>query len=205
MEDYISRFLKLRSAGNILNTVVPVNGLSKEITESVAIWIEIKKIALHHKEDKRILYELCAGNALTSILSLHTLPISEAIAIDKRERKRNWHLTERFSYLNTDITKLSPDYFAPGSIIIGVHACKDLSSTIIDLYNRSQAQYLIIMPCCVGSLKITYTLPKYLSDIVGRYDLWAIELANSCIGKTKIKRDLKILSPKNYVIVAKKE
>uniref|UniRef100_A0A6M3JWX7 Putative methyltransferase n=1 Tax=viral metagenome TaxID=1070528 RepID=A0A6M3JWX7_9ZZZZ len=198
---YVSEFLSLRCSGDILNVVNPIgNKAQKEITESMAIVKEVKKIALKHPMEYT-LYDFCAGNALTSIISVFVLPIKEAIAIDKLSRKRNWHLAKRFSYIFKDINKFDISKIGEKSIIIGVHACTNLSKRIIEIYLQSKAEYLILMPCCIGQFQSRS--PSYIGEKIGKYIEWVWYLSEMCNGKFKVDSD--IISPKNGIIVAKKE
>ena len=200
MNKYISEFFNLKSSGDVLNVVYPVLNMQKEITESMAVMRHIRKITLKEPM-KYTLYDLCAGNALTSVIAVHLLPIKKAIAIDKKVRKRKWHLAKRFSYINEDIFSVHPTYFEKDAILIGVHACTNLTDRIIELYQQSAAKYLILMPCCVGKIKINY--PDIIKAKLGKYMIWCWQLSNKCNGRFSI--DEHVLSPKNIIITAKKE
>jgi uncharacterized UPF0146 family protein len=198
-QPYVSQFLNLKSCGDILNAVNPIGrNAEKEITESMGVIKHLRDITLNEPMKYKV-YDICAGNALTSITACHLLPIKEAIAIDIRERNRNWNSVRDFSYVFEDIYNIKPDCFEEDSIIIGVHACRDLAKRIIELYNNSKAKYLILMPCCEGGLSGHYQL---ICDKIGKSMTWCLELAIMCNGK--MYQDNKILSPKNVIIVAKK-
>ena len=201
MSRYVDEFLSLRCAGDVLNVVNPIgNSTAKEISESIGVIKRLKKIVL--KEPMRYtLYDLCAGNAITSVLAVHLFPIKEAFAIDKRPRKRKWHLAKRFKYLTLDINDVQPDMFDENSIIIGIHACTSLANRIIELYKESKAQHLILMPCCIGQLKHNY--PDIVREKLGKYIIWAWQLAEKCDGKFTI--DNHVLSPVNAIITASKK
>ena len=197
-QSYISKFLSLKSAGDILNIVNPIAHCAKEITESMGVIKRLRNIALKEPM-KYTLYDLCAGNALTSVIAAHLLPVKNVIALDIRPRKRRWEDCKRFEYIFSDIYKLSPDFFAEDSIIIGVHSCKNLAKKIIELYNQSQAKHLVLMPCCEGSLSDQYQL---VCNEMGKQFTWCLELQVACNGR--MYKDQKVISPKNYIIVANK-
>jgi hypothetical protein len=198
-QSYTSQFLTLKSAGDILNAVNPIGkSAEKEISESMGIIKHLRNIVLREPM-KYKLFDLCAGNSLTSIIACHLLPIKSATAIDIRERNRHWSEVKRFNYLFRDIYKIEPEMFDEDSIIIGVHACKDLAKRIVELYNKSKAKHLLLMPCCESSLSGKYQL---VCDKIGKSLMWCLELAIECNGK--MHKDQKILSPKNVVIVAQK-
>jgi hypothetical protein len=197
---YTSQFLSLKCCGDVLNIVNPLgNSAEKEISESMGIIQYLRDIVLKNPM-KYTIFDICAGNALTSIIACHLLPIKGAIAIDIRDRNRQWNKCRNFSYVFEDIYNIQPESFDENSIIIGVHSCKNLAKRIIELYNNSKAKYLILMPCCEGGLSGKYQL---ICDKIGKGMTWALELSIMCNGK--MYQDNKILSPKNIIIVAEKE
>lgn len=200
MNQYISEFLSLRCCDDVLNVVSPIRNIDKEITESMGILRVIRKIALKHKMEYT-LYDLCAGNALTSVTAVHFLPIKYAFAFDKRVRSRDWFKVKKFEYIFSDIKDFDISVIKHNSIVIGVHACRELSRYIIDIFNKSIAKYLILMPCCVGKVdNVNIQLDK-----IDKYEKWCFELFCSVSGKKKIYRDKKVISPKNIIIVSEKQ
>ena len=201
---YLRQFLGYKCAGDIMNVVSPVQKMEKEITESMAVIKEMRGITLKHPMKYNIV-DMCAGNALTSVLSVFILPVKSAIAIDMRARKRRWHLADRFTYWEKNINEYRHELYEvinQNSIIIGVHACGNLSTDIIDIYKASQAKHLILMPCCHGTM--TKTVPNAIKDLVAdSYKVWTWQLAEECDGRFKF--DKAVLSPKNGIIVASKE
>lgn len=200
MNKYVEEFLKLKSSGDILNVCNPITKAEKEITESMAVIKELRSIALSAPMDYD-LYDLCAGNALTSVIASFLLPFHTVTAIDKHKRKRKWEAVQRFRYLEQDITK-SDFWKAPNSIFIGVHTCGNLAKTIINRYNDSDAKYLILMPCCVGQIETG--LPDFFREKLGKYNIWTWELSRLVKGKVRIKHDTNIISPCNNLIIATK-
>lgn len=200
MNKYVEEFLKFKSSGDILNICNPLTKAEKEITESMAVIKELRSIALSAPMQYD-LYDLCAGNALTSIIAAFLLPFHTVTAIDKYKRKRKWDTVRRFKYLEEDITK-SEFWKNPNSIFIGVHACGNLAETIIDRYNNSDAKYLILIPCCVGQIKTG--LPDFFRRKLGRYNIWTWELSKHIKDKVRIKQDINIISPCNNLIIATK-
>ena len=202
---YLNNFLKLDCSNDVLTAVGRVNNLSKEITESMAVIKQIKKI-VYSSKDEYILHDLCAGNALTSVISSHLFKLKKAIAYDKTPRIREWNFVKRFEYKQIDIYNLPPSLFdnEASSIIIGVHACKDLAERIIEIYNRSNASYLILMPCCRKKV-LSSEIPRLIQAKIGGYLAWCYHLSNLCQGKVKMVEDEDVLSPCNCIIVASKQ
>ncbi len=197
---YVDYFFDLRCSSDVMRAAYPIgNNPSKEISESMSVIRKLKKIILDDEKNKYTLYDLCAGNALTSVIAAHLLPIKESVAINKIPRDRKWDYANKFSYEVEDINNLSPDYFVDDSIIVGVHACRNLSRKIIDLYKESRAKHLVIMPCCEENVSKKY---RSLEKIVGKYVAWSFELALEANGKLEI--DKFVLSPKNALITASK-
>jgi len=198
---HLQEFLNLRCAGDVLNVVNPIgNKANKEITESIAVMRQVRKIALA-KPNFYSLYDFCAGNALTSVLSLFVLPIRFSMAIDIKKRERHWDLARNFIYNNQDIFNFDPKTVESNSIIIAVHACGKLANRVIEIYKESNASHLILMPCCTGE----YNYGKYPAIIktrLGSYLLWCLSLSESVNGKLIV--DNHCLSPKNAIIVAEK-
>lgn len=205
MSEYITKFLSLRCAGDVLNVSYPVSGVKKEITEGMAIQKILKSITLKKPMFYNIV-ELCAGNALPTIISIFTLPIEYAYAIDYKLRKRKWELIKRFHYMQENIynSERIDDYISEKTILIGMHGCSDLSNQIVDIWNNSKSKILILCPCCNGSVnnKVMDQF-KFINQIT-KYDLWTLELVNRIQGNCKVIKDKNILSPKNNIIVGRK-
>lgn len=207
-EKYVSEFLSLRCAGDVLNVVAPLgNKAAKEITESMAIIKALKKIVLNDKW-RYVLLDMAAGNALTSVLAVHMLPVISAKAIDKRPRKRHWEQAKRFTYMQSEVEKYTEDCRSP-VIIVAVHACKDLAVRIMEVFiEMEQAEYLILMPCCVGSLPKANRLFSFQQDKFNKYERWCLGLGGMLKGKcaeVEVGRDTNCLSPCNIIITARKE
>jgi len=206
---YTDEFFSLTCCGDVLNVVSPISGSkpTKEISEAMGARRVIKDMALKRckggeLKDGYDLLDLCAGNALTSVLSVFTLPIREAVAIDKREVKRRWHLAKRFTYLNVDIKgKIRCKH---PTIIVGVHACKDLAERVIEIYLENElAEHLVLMPCCVGSENFSGQYRTRYRDLqLTRYEHWCWHLAKMCDGE--FKKDPFVMSPANIIITASK-
>lgn len=213
MNEYLSRFLKLRCCGDILNIVCPVSsGIEKEISEAFSIITNVKPIVLGEKDKYKIL-DLCCGNPLGSILSAFLLPIKEVIAVDKKEVKRNYELIRKFQYIEGDIYNDSIfDLIDEDTIIMAIHPCRELAKRIIEIYNESKANYLFLMPCCEGDyskLKNSRFLAENLSGVdhplektSGNYLTWVYYLSTLC--DCRIVIDKKCASPKNAIIIGKK-
>lgn len=170
---YINEFLSLRCAGDVLNCYPGgLNKGAKEISESMAI-INAMRYLVNASPMQYTLYDIGAGNALTSLIAVHLLPIKRAIAIDRKPRKLDTRRVERFFYIAADAFSEVQIEHHP-AIIISVHPCKALAERVVEIYRESRSNLLFIMPCCVGKLK---GVPENLISRDGRYKAWCWKLA----------------------------
>jgi hypothetical protein len=198
---YLNEFYKLRCHKDILNVISPVLSLEKEITEGYSILKIIRKIITNNPAQKFQIVDLCAGNAIGSILSLFIYqPIEFVYAIDKIERIRKWNLIKNFSYIFLDIySDKIYDYIKDNTILISIHPCRELARRIIQIYKESKSSNLILIPCCDSKINIENNNPlKFLKSTLSTYEFWCYILAAEINGK--MKKDKHILSPKNIII-----
>ena len=198
---YVGKFLGLKCAGDVLNVVYPVNNIQKEISEAMSVIKHLRSITMD-KPRKYEIYDMCAGNALASVLAAHLLPIKKATAIDLNKRDRNWDNAKRFIYLSgVDIHKMNIDMIKKDSIIIAIHACSGLAKRIIEIYVKSKAKHLIMLPCCAGKVEDNI-IPDIFKEAIGKHSAWAWKLSKMCNGK--LYRDDKCTSARNIIIRASK-
>lgn len=194
----VSEFLSLKCSGDVLNIAHPINKSEKEISEAMSLVQIIKRHVLNTPMEYTLI-DMCAGNALTGLISAFLLPVKEVIAVDIRPRKRKWELAKRFKYVTSDID----DYKIPdGKIILTAsHACKGLAKKIINMYNNNNnIEALVLMPCCVG--QIDQKIPQLIKNNLGRYLTWAFDLALMANGT--FKKEDRCLSPCNAIVTAEK-
>ncbi len=210
---YIREFFDLTCYPDILDILNPISGRKKEITEAMAVVKYIRRLALKNPDREYILYDFCAGNALTSAITAFLYKNFRCYAIDKAIRNREWDRIRNFKYVQSDIHKenwvhmisqMQVVYPLTELVVIGVHPCRGLANRIIDIYNRSKAGHLILMPCCTGD-KYKYSLPTVIKEKVGDYLTWCVYLHNLVEGKKRMVVDENVLSPKNALIIGEKE
>ena len=201
-QNYVDEFLTLKCCGDVLNVCNPIGkNARKEITETMALIKHVKRLALSHPGKYNVL-DLCAGNALTSVLAVHLLPIDYAVAIDKRPRERQWNRVKRFLYRNADIydtkNRLNehPFYINEDTIIVSSHPCSNLARRIVEIYKNSKAKALFILPCCYGKINRQY--PQWFYTKLGKDWVWCWDLAQD-IG-AKLSKDERCLSPRNILL-----
>lgn len=216
-KSYVSSFLKLKCAGDIINILNPVPNLEKEITESYAILRKIKPLILAKKNKYNVL-DLCAGNALTSVMAAFILPIHYAVAVDKKKKIRDYSKIRKFKYVEENIyEEFVEGYLHIGdknpalkdaernTLIIASHPCKH-AVKIIDLFNNSIAKALCIVPCCNGSYLSLLGSSFLHTSGMTKYDVWTYYLASLIDKKAKvtITTDHNIYSPKDNIIYAER-
>ncbi len=204
-QSYLSRFLNLKCSGDVLNAINPIRNPEKEISESWAILRKIKPLTLSNKMQFNVL-DLCAGNAITSVLSVYVLPVTSATAIDIRPRKRNYGIVKRFSYQFWNIHDNSIlNLIDQNTILVSSHPCKN-AKRVVEMFNKSNAKALCLIPCCNGSFENLIGI-GFLKEKLSKYDMWTYYLAtevNNKKIKVSITTDNYCLSQKNNVIYAER-
>ena len=205
---YIDEFINHDCAGDIMNIIPKQKKYHKEITESMGVISRLRKDAMQNKMELTLV-DMCAGNALTSVLSVFILPIKKAYAIDKKKRDGRYNLAKRFEYIEGDIFK--PETWIDklkfdgkqNHMLIGVHACGQLANEIIRIYNSYPDEFrkLYLMPCCPGNMAGS---DNFLIEKLGKYTAWCYQLKEMIKTKCKIYRDKKIISPANIIIEARR-
>lgn len=197
---YVNEFLRMRCCKDIMDIVNPLYHSEKEITESIAIINRLRRETLSNPMQFNIL-DICAGNALTSLISVYLLPIKYTTAIDKKKKIRDYLRAKNFAYIELDIfDDYVYQHIDNNTIIMSIHPCRELAYRIIDIYNNSPARSLYLMPCCIGK----YDIPakNFLLENLGKYLAWSFYLANKCNGNITI--DSNCISPKNAIVSSHK-
>jgi len=209
---HIAKFLELKCSGDVLNATTPIIKTYKEITETMAIMKHIKKIVVMSPE-KYQLVDLCAGNALTSVLAAHLFNGLKCIAVDKRVRKRRFELVNNFEYINHNIfeddfcSKTLPSILDKDrkTVIISVHPCSTLAIRTIEIFNEISAEYIVIMPCCHKNMN---GQDRFIAKKLGKYGQWCLHLRDKLKYEYKINvkmhEDKFVISPKNIVLIGKR-
>ena len=181
MRSFVDEFLNMRCSGDVLEAVRPLRNPEKEISESMALIHAIRGKLLNGSGGPYTLVDLCAGNALTAIIGAHLFKLREAVAIDKKERKRNgFQLVKGFTYLVEDlfdqgtwdgISKLD------NPIIVASHACKELAVKIATECQTRQLP-MAMLPCCVARKTFpTEFITESVVKRVGVYSAWLVHIA----------------------------
>jgi hypothetical protein len=200
---YVEMFLRLRCSSDVLGLLSPIgSGYCKEISEAMTLREKIRKLTLDNPMKYNIV-ELCAGNPISSALSLFSLPVSRAVAVDKRIVRRKYARIRRFEYIEKNIYDDDIiDLIDENTIIMASHPCKNLAIRIIEIYKNSKSPFLIIMPCCVGDVSDEFK-KKYSNSIfrLDKYKTWCRYLQYLTNGRPyELMRDRNCLSPVNCIV-----
>lgn len=200
---YVDAFYGLRCHPEVLRAVEPLNQSSKEISEAMAMVQAIKPHILENRGHVTLL-DLCAGNALTSIIAAHLLPIREAIAVDRQPITRAAHARVRgFSYLEADLSSAGfiaslRQRIAGPLVVSAVHPCADLAALSIEVAEQLGAEFVAVMPCCNGTMSAA---PSFLLERCSPYQQFSTYLSYRY--GLRAREDKDVLSPKNVILSGK--
>lgn len=202
---YMDHFLSLNCADDVLKAVTPLNNGTKEISEAMALVRAVRPKILKRPKEYSVL-DLCAGNALTSIIIAHLLPIKKVFAIDTKVPNRHHEVVKNFEYMKMDIfdkTWTSNKADEP-TIIVSSHPCTKLASRIIEIYKANDCiKMLAMLPCCVNREELDRAkLSPVIREKLGTYLSWCHYLAEKAGGK--LIEDRHCLSKCNGLIIAEK-
>jgi len=209
--NYIEQFYSLRCHQDVLDILGKIPNRTKEITESMAVLKRLSRL----DHEKYHLIDLCAGNALTSVLAAFMYKFKSVTAYDINKRKYNYEAVRNFQYIEYDINNFYSfdwlhNHSDAGVVIISIHPCKDLAYLIVDIFEflkfHLEAEYgktshMVIMPCCCSPKHYIYS--NSFKKGIGDYKLYCLEILNSRFlpgENTKIIEDEFIMSPKNVLI-----
>jgi len=208
--NYVDQFFRWNCKDDIMR-VIPNFGSKpmKEITEAMAIRNMVSEIVIKEKNKMKYgIIDLCAGVGLAGIFCVYTLPVTEVIGIDIKKRAKNdYSKIKRYGFFEINIYNNSFINISIPIILVSVHPCKKLAEKVIDIYCKNDnIEYLFLMPCCNDNSK---SYDSFIESKLGKYVDWCYYLKERIINNSKsiikIKEDIKIMSPKNIIISARKE
>lgn len=221
MKSYVEQFLSLSCSGDILNLVNPINNLTKEISEAMAMIKRLRPLVLTKEispftdEIKRFtVIDCCTGNGLTGVTATFLFSNVRVISVDKNRPKRNWDIIRRYNYIRQeippgfDLQRDVASHFIPpldilkdDIIVMATHACGESATDIVNFYKKhDECKHLILMPCCQS--KIRHFIPYEVKKRLGNYLSYCYDLALDVDGD--IRADKRCLSPCNAIITASK-
>lgn len=115
-----------------------------------------------------------------------------------KKRLNEKGLLKKFKFIHANFKKDSQyQLITPytKNMILGLHACGDLSSEIIEYFHKVQAQHLISIGCCYQRLNNRYNLSKLAQDSPLLFSTNALNLAARCYqfqSKDGLRQKIKI-------------
>lgn len=99
----LNKFLKLKCAGDVLNSLAHLSNPIEEIVLSMTLLDEVRSKILRHP-DRYTLVDVAAGNGVVTVLAAYLLPVKEAIAVNSKVRKTPVNV-RKFKMIEADIAK----------------------------------------------------------------------------------------------------
>ncbi|HIQ48034.1 MAG TPA: methyltransferase [Aquifex aeolicus] len=211
---YVRSFKKLRIANLFeknanFRKLRRKNTFWKEISEAMAVRERIKDYLI--KDPSYIVIDVCSGKGFLSTIVGLMHPKTKILAVDRDKEvdREHFNSLKNVEFVNMDI--MSDDFYrlvkesGQQVILTGIHLCRELSERFIDLVNSCEnVKAAVLMPCCEG--KFPRKKYQFLIDELGVYEAWCYYLKEKFDEnlKVKMKRDKKVLSPKNIVLTAER-
>ena len=155
----------------------------------MSIYLRIRSLLIERPMERDVI-EFCAGKTVLGPLTTMTMPVRRYIAVDKKRRSGKWGKVPRFRYLQMNIYSeevLKVVQEAQDPILVGIHACGNLSLRIAEIGKITKAP-TFLMPCCVAP------------NFTGGYQHWD-ERVRLAVGSTALmSEDPGVLSPRRTVI-----
>ena len=141
-------------------------------------------------------------------ISAVCIDISMPLAADRirTEMLEEWpHLEDRWDYVEASVDGIIP---SPSTLLVGVHACGQLSDTVIAnaIYGNSP---LVLIPCCHTKRSLdreqrsNFGLPDQMMDLSSYIDQCRIDnLRNEASYKVLDTRISESITPKNRILLA---
>ena len=212
---YTAEFLKSKDKALIaLGLSAKLNGVIKEITEAVGVMDELSGVMANIGPDRWTVIDCCAGNGLLgmSIAMYFDKLVKRVISVDVRKvsvpTPESIELINKkgydYSYMNASVSDMYRFVNDEPTAIVSVHPCGKSALDVIDLFNRTNASLLVMIPCCIDHR--TLKSMRYVSRRHPyRYEEWCYILADMIsTGVVDVIRDKGILTPVNTVITATK-
>jgi len=202
---YIKEFTDLYCHEDILENLLPIQNIEKEVTEAMAMIRRLRPYSLRQSKTYTLM-DFCSGNSLLPAISAFLLKFNNNFAFDKTPRQRDWANISKFAHVELDIYSPIFDQLCSARHIImtSIHPCGKLAERVIDIFNNSNAEVLFLMPCCSG--KTNVDVPQLFKEKLGNYLLWVWHLTGRIKNSNvSIQIDNNCISPKNAIIRATKK
>lgn len=206
MAKYVQQFFDLRCAPDILKIVGSIKNMEKEITESFGIISQVRNLLINNPMEYTVI-DLCAGNALTSVLIAHMFKCKAVYSVDIKLRKNNQIYNSeisRYQYFQADI--YHHDFMdwmlniTGDVLIISSHPC-ERAIRVVEIYkelnNDGYNTHICMIPCCIGTHPVK--VPSLVQSKLGKYLGWCYSLSMYGNG-LNMKVDNHIISPCNCIV-----
>lgn len=214
----VSQYNEFEILVDEIKTLVTFPKLEKNSTDSSLVFREMKKKKEHEimqikkileNEDEFTLIDIGGGKGHLSenliqdknrfsfcIDQDHTLQISGS----KRIGDNNPDNSDKIKFIPLTFNNVAPVYSYDKykkSLVLGLHACGDLSCDIIDYFDRIKADQLISVGCCYHKMTDRYNLSKLSKEVELKLTPNGFNLAtrsNSILSIDDFKVKLKVRS-----------
>lgn len=192
MKSLVDKFLSLRCAGDVLESLQPLNGdVTRRIAESMALIEAIRPLVLKQRGEWKLM-EFGVGIPLTSVIAAHLLPIEHSVAVVRRP-KFNQELIDRVRHLkvysvDSDDDESLKDKPLNKTIIVASNVNQGLAETVAEMSNVADAPMAMIPSR--GKVKLSVSGNDVAKLTGNRYFAWLQELAESCDGKVRVPTSL---------------
>ena len=188
-ESYIAKFLHLRCAGDVLESIQPINRprFDDEISEAMALIGAIRGKTLKEPGKWKIV-DICAGNVLTGVIAAHLLPV-ECVTLHRWRVKPDGDLLSKVRGLKVQTTGDWSNIFDGNTIVVSASPNYDIA---VEIANRCAVNDVPFAMTPANS-RITGSTGKDRRSAFSRYDY----LLNSIIDEAlaaKYKLDARIMS-----------
>ena len=181
MKSLLDKFLSLRCAGDVLESLQPLDGdITRRIKESMTLIEAIRPLVLKHYKGEYKLMEFCSGVPLTAVIAAHLLPIEHATAYVRRPKGLIKNL-ERVQHLKCMDIVLAQNSIPGKTIVVAPSANTKYAETIVDICRESDAPMALIPSR--GKFHLSRARNMVARDRrTDRYTLWLDQLASECDG-----------------------
>lgn len=186
MSRHIDYFAKLDCAGDVLNSVSPMQKPEASICEAISLIKRIRPIILRSPNKYRIVH-VTDNNGLASILAAHLLPIVSAEVYSTQKKDNMTDRVEELSWFH----KRLPNPEDLDSYVILIATGNINYDHIIDLYMNSNIMNVIMVPNS-SSIKCKSENnefdKRFLGPVLSKY----LYLRNEIDGTIYIDKDIPI-------------
>ncbi len=186
---YMTQFLHLKAAGDVLNAVGWPNILpERDITRAMACIQLLRPVArgLTKGAEPGTLFDLCCRRGILAVLAAHLLPYKTVFAVEMCENSppldTAMPLTRRFTPIEADIYKgqalVDLIRSKTGAVLASSHANRSESERIVHLYQTSpNVLQLVLLPDVQGHQVRDGIRKPLRRSTLDPISAWALDMA----------------------------